>query len=199
MLFFSSPTGRWTQEEKLLFLFGLKRFGKGRWKKMSVYLPHRYVRWDAFHLHHISIGIDVEIYSGFCLCRSLVQIKSHAQKVLKRQEAGDDIFRKLEDATPQMIDTMVVQAARERDALRAAGVNVNTTKPAKSLIAAAKKTPKQRSDDNKKIPTKRTAMKNGRRNGSDGNSDSGPESVQTHWDQLEPLDVMPMVDQQANV
>jgi hypothetical protein len=34
-------TGRWTQEEKLLFLYGLKRFGKGRWKKMSVYLPHR--------------------------------------------------------------------------------------------------------------------------------------------------------------
>jgi hypothetical protein len=35
--------GRWTQDEKLLFLLGLKRYGKGRWKKMSVYLPHRYV------------------------------------------------------------------------------------------------------------------------------------------------------------
>ena len=42
-------TGRWTPDEKILFLYGLKRFGKGRWKKMSVYLPHRYVsvnfRW----------------------------------------------------------------------------------------------------------------------------------------------------------
>ena len=35
--------GRWTPDEKILFLYGLKRFGKGRWKKMSVYLPHRYV------------------------------------------------------------------------------------------------------------------------------------------------------------
>jgi len=36
-------TGRWTPDEKILFLYGLKRFGKGRWKKMSIYLPHRYV------------------------------------------------------------------------------------------------------------------------------------------------------------
>ena len=34
-------TGRWTPEEKILFLYGLKRFGKGRWKKMSIYLPYR--------------------------------------------------------------------------------------------------------------------------------------------------------------
>ena len=34
-------TGRWTPDEKILFLYGLKRFGKGRWKKMSIYLPHR--------------------------------------------------------------------------------------------------------------------------------------------------------------
>ena len=36
-------TGRWTPDENILFLYGLKRFGKGRWKKMSIYLPHRYV------------------------------------------------------------------------------------------------------------------------------------------------------------
>jgi hypothetical protein len=45
----SSPSpnhraGRWTPDEKILFLYGLKRFGKGRWKKMSIYLPHRYVK-----------------------------------------------------------------------------------------------------------------------------------------------------------
>ena len=38
-------TGRWTPDEKILFLYGLKRFGKGRWKKMSIYLPHRYVQF----------------------------------------------------------------------------------------------------------------------------------------------------------
>jgi hypothetical protein len=34
-------SGRWGNDEKVLFLYGLKRFGKGRWKKMSMYLPHR--------------------------------------------------------------------------------------------------------------------------------------------------------------
>ena len=36
--------GRWTMDEKLLFLYGLRKFGKGRWKKISVYLPDRYVK-----------------------------------------------------------------------------------------------------------------------------------------------------------
>mmetsp|Transcript_34688 Transcript_34688/g.81806 ORF Transcript_34688/g.81806 Transcript_34688/m.81806 type:complete len:276 (+) Transcript_34688:67-894(+) len=98
-------TGRWTPDEKILFLYGLRMFGKGRWKKMSVYLPQR----------------------------SLVQIKSHAQKVLKRQQAGENIFRRLEENYSD-IDNLVVQAARQRDALRIAGVKVYppaSTKPSK--------------------------------------------------------------------
>lgn len=79
-------TGRWTPDEKILFLYGLKRFGKGRWKKMSVYLPHR----------------------------SLVQIKSHAQKVLKRLEAGENVFRRLEE-NYSIVDSLIVQAAKQRD------------------------------------------------------------------------------------
>jgi hypothetical protein len=39
----SHRSGRWTLDEKVLFLYGLQKFGKGRWKKMSVYLPNRYV------------------------------------------------------------------------------------------------------------------------------------------------------------
>lgn len=34
-------TGRWSLDEKILFLFGLRKFGKGRWKKISIYLPDR--------------------------------------------------------------------------------------------------------------------------------------------------------------
>jgi len=41
-------TGRWTLDEKLLFLYGLKKFGKGRWKKMKAYLPNRSVYRSAF-------------------------------------------------------------------------------------------------------------------------------------------------------
>lgn len=105
-------SGRWTPDEKILFLHGLKMFGKGRWKKISIYLPQR----------------------------SLVQIKSHAQKVLKRQEAGESIFRRLEENRNE-IDNLVVQAARQRDALRMAGINVNTpsAKPRKSLVKSAAK------------------------------------------------------------
>eukprot|EP00527_Entomoneis_sp_CCMP2396_P001581 CAMPEP_0198145372 /NCGR_PEP_ID=MMETSP1443-20131203/23040_1 /TAXON_ID=186043 /ORGANISM="Entomoneis sp., Strain CCMP2396" /LENGTH=187 /DNA_ID=CAMNT_0043809001 /DNA_START=71 /DNA_END=634 /DNA_ORIENTATION=+ len=62
-------SGRWTLDEKILFLYGLRRFGKGRWKKISIYLPDR----------------------------SLVQIKSHAQKVLKRLDAGENVFRRLHE------------------------------------------------------------------------------------------------------
>ncbi|OEU18783.1 hypothetical protein FRACYDRAFT_237063 [Fragilariopsis cylindrus CCMP1102] len=115
-------SGRWTPDEKCLFLYGLRMFGKGRWKKMSCFLPHR----------------------------SLVQIKSHAQKVLKRQQAGENIFRRLEDNYHE-IDNLVVQAARQRDALRLAGIDVNnnnnsttskitkitTTKSSSSVAAAA--------------------------------------------------------------
>jgi hypothetical protein len=37
----SHRSGRWSLDEKVLFLYGLQKFGKGRWKKMSVYLPNR--------------------------------------------------------------------------------------------------------------------------------------------------------------
>mmetsp|Transcript_19160 Transcript_19160/g.36275 ORF Transcript_19160/g.36275 Transcript_19160/m.36275 type:complete len:213 (-) Transcript_19160:67-705(-) len=65
----SMRTGRWTLDEKLLFLYGLRMYGKGRWKKISVYLPNR----------------------------SLVQIKSHAQKVIKRFDNGEDVFLRLDE------------------------------------------------------------------------------------------------------
>lgn len=110
----SFRSGRWTPDEKILFLHGLKIFGKGRWKKISIYLPQR----------------------------SLVQIKSHAQKVLKRQEAGENIFRRLEENINE-IDNLVVQAARQRDALRQAGINVNTP-TGKGRKSAAKSVAKKK-------------------------------------------------------
>ena len=104
-------TGRWTPDEKILFLYGLRMFGKGRWKKMSIYLPNR----------------------------SLVQIKSHAQKVLKRQQGGENIFRRLEENYSE-IDNLVVQAARQRDAIRMVGKNGNiATKPRKISVKSTEK------------------------------------------------------------
>jgi hypothetical protein len=45
-----------------------------------------------------------------------VQIKSHAQKVLKRLEAGENVFRRL-DENSAVVDSLIVQAAKDRDAL----------------------------------------------------------------------------------
>jgi hypothetical protein len=37
----SAKCGRWSLSEKLLFLYGLSVHGKGRWKKISAYVPAR--------------------------------------------------------------------------------------------------------------------------------------------------------------
>lgn len=150
---------------------------------------------------------------------SLVQIKSHAQKVVKRQDAGEDIYQKLDDATPHYMETLVLQAAREREALRAAGVNVNTTKPSKTLLDAAKKTTKTtNTKKSSTIGTSSTTVFSSSKKGgsmakngtaaaaaaSANNGNGGPESViaaaalcqlssvgaQQQWDQLDPLDVV---------
>ena len=35
--------GRWSNEERLLFLKGLRRFGAGQWKEIGLYVTTRYV------------------------------------------------------------------------------------------------------------------------------------------------------------
>lgn len=81
---------------------------------------------------------DVVLHYDYCLPhRSLVQIKSHAQKVLKRQDAGENIFRRLEENCRE-IDTLVDRASCQRDAL-VAGIKFNTTAPPKSFSTAAKR------------------------------------------------------------
>jgi hypothetical protein len=107
----------------------------------------------------------------------LVQIKSHAQKVLKRQEAGEDIYRKLEEADQSIVDQLVVQACRERDALRVAGINCNTTKPSKSLIAAAKQQQQTTQKSTKKSQQKNTNKNPRSEPNNNKSAPTGPESV----------------------
>mmetsp|Transcript_16053 Transcript_16053/g.34768 ORF Transcript_16053/g.34768 Transcript_16053/m.34768 type:complete len:171 (-) Transcript_16053:111-623(-) len=61
-------SGRWTVEEKATFLKGLKMFGKGKWKEIATMIP----------------------------TRSTIQVKTHAQQIIKRVEAGEDIYAYLE-------------------------------------------------------------------------------------------------------
>jgi hypothetical protein len=100
-------------------LYGLQKFGKGRWKKISLYVPDRYEgmlwwvsalripsfihsfmdEWKILYTHcdpppHIYnlvlfVLFPEWIIGTFFYNRSLVQIKSHAQKVLKRFDAGE--------------------------------------------------------------------------------------------------------------
>ena len=100
----SMRTGRWTFEEKLLFLYGLRKYGKGRWKKISVYLPNRWVLKNEKHanggIRKTSITHQpnfLDLASHFGDFRSLVQIKSHAQKVIKRYDNGEDVFLRLDE------------------------------------------------------------------------------------------------------
>ncbi len=116
--------GSWSEIEKLLFLEGLHQYGRGKWKQIGTILTTRYVKRsraaggsDRFEasvlpwIHRILPSIQQDILTGlydhvphpallFCY-RSVKQIKSHAQKILARQDSGDDIFAPLRDFQAQ--------------------------------------------------------------------------------------------------
>ena len=59
----SSPRqGRWSPEEKLLFLHGLKLYGRGNWKKIRAFLPLRYVRYAEILLKRRRMRTDDPSY-----------------------------------------------------------------------------------------------------------------------------------------
>jgi len=68
----TSKSGRWTDLERRTFLKGLKKFGRGKWKEIATLIP----------------------------TRSTVQVKTHAQMIMKRVEAGDDVFAEFDDSWP---------------------------------------------------------------------------------------------------
>jgi len=88
------------------------------------YLSSPQVRYGPaeFALHfHPSLPLKIHFFDFFfffllSFLRSLVQIKSHAQKVLKRLELGENVFRRLEE-NYNIIDTLISQAAHQHDAL----------------------------------------------------------------------------------
>eukprot|EP00978_Attheya_sp_CCMP212_P005732 scaffold12837_cov51-Attheya_sp.AAC.2 len=65
----SYNTGRWSEEERYLFLRGLTRFGNGRWKQVGSILR----------------------------TRSLIQIKSHGQKMKIKLDNGENIFAEMNE------------------------------------------------------------------------------------------------------
>jgi len=63
----SIKRGRWERWEKVAFLKGLRKYGKGKWKLIGSLIP----------------------------TRTTVQVKTHAQVVLKRVANGENIFESL--------------------------------------------------------------------------------------------------------
>ena len=108
-------------------------YGKGRWKKISVYLPNRYVRephltaapCEQCHhrINHLLNHFVLDV--GFGFSRSLVQIKSHAQKVIKRFDNGEDVFLRLDE---NMIRTEAA-VAQIHEHLRNEGIPIPAAQP----------------------------------------------------------------------
>jgi hypothetical protein len=47
-------SGRWTLDEKVLFLYGLQKYGRGKWKYIQSYCPGRCV----FIWHYVSVTVN---------------------------------------------------------------------------------------------------------------------------------------------
>lgn len=61
--------GKWSTDQELLFRYGLRKYGKGKWREITALVPNR----------------------------NATQIKSHGQKVLLKKAQGEDIFQMLKD------------------------------------------------------------------------------------------------------
>jgi hypothetical protein len=73
--------------------------------------------------------------------RSLVQIKSHAQKVLKRVEAGENVFRRLEEnysTVISLVDTLFGKAGKQRGTFIGGAGSKNASTAAKRKRATKK-------------------------------------------------------------
>lgn len=92
--------GRWTKHERLAFLRGLRKFGKSRWKEISTLIPTRYVvrrssiagcsyctvsnlcRSNQLGNVHLTVPV-FRCTHLFLLYSDTIQVKTHAQTVLK--------------------------------------------------------------------------------------------------------------------
>lgn len=114
-------TGRWSFNEQLVFLSGLRRWGKGQWKL---------------------IGKDIPT-------RSLVQIKSHAQKVLKKADMGEDVFRILKtdiyDPSVDYTKAILAESREEVHQRKKNSKSARATRRKPALNGRHAKAPKRRS------------------------------------------------------
>jgi len=108
----SGATGRWEQHERHAFLRALRTHGKGRWKQIGKMIPNR----------------------------TTIQVKTHAQMVLRRIDSGEDVFADLDE--PHEEPTI---ASISRPAFKSLSLNFQ-----------ANKMPVKKSFHSKKMPVKKS-------------------------------------------
>jgi hypothetical protein len=93
--------GRWFQHERRAFLSGLRIHGRGKWKKISKMIPTRQVVLD--HSTNVfsskcskSHILSIRVVRLFVVNRDTVQVKTHAQVMLKKFDEGQNIFEELD-------------------------------------------------------------------------------------------------------
>jgi hypothetical protein len=98
-------TGRWTEWEKLAFLKGLRLYGRGNWKKISDMIPTRYVHairdTPDQQSHYLVVASAVIMLTKFPSTllfniRHTIQVKTHAQVLLKKYDEGEYIYDELD-------------------------------------------------------------------------------------------------------
>jgi hypothetical protein len=93
--------GRWFQHERRAFLSGLRIHGRGKWKKISKMIPTRQVILDHstnvfssnFSKSHM---LSICVVHSFIVNRDTIQVKTHAQVMLKKFDDGQNIFEELD-------------------------------------------------------------------------------------------------------
>jgi len=122
----SGATGRWEQHERHAFLRALRTHGKGRWKQIGKMIPNR----------------------------TTIQVKTHAQMVLRRIDSGEDVFADLDE--PHEEPTI---ASISRPAFKSLSLNFQANKMPVKKSFHSKKMPVKKSLSMKVHSKKKTAKK----------------------------------------
>jgi hypothetical protein len=89
--------GRWEKFERMAFLKGLRQHGRGHWKLISTGIPTRYESRERKASFHMYLCCCLSHLRVPCHRRNTIQVKTHAQVVLKKHDEGFDIFQELDD------------------------------------------------------------------------------------------------------
>jgi SHAQKYF class myb-like DNA-binding protein len=93
----SHNVGKWEEWERIRFLQGLRRYGRGKWSKIGEGIP----------------------------TRTTIQVKTHAQVVLGRMDKGENVFAELDHLVSLEARTCIDKTAVSDNILSPTVSNLN--------------------------------------------------------------------------